>query len=384
MTSTKFAMISKFGTRCFQFWYTEVRFQYLVFSVSVFVGSLLQFWPFFAGYHNTILELSPLKTSLNSIENIVASTVVITLAVPLAIDGILDFTLSLLMDRKKAKETTDILNYIERTYIYSGFTIFPICAFINQQYSDLALFALCCSRFQYCMVYGGMFMSASRIAPHCFPTRLCMVALGAYYCTKFIITYEYLNVDNPSTDNLDRLNISCVALLYLAFSILIMMLIHWMWLNYLSSCFSKRRTSSAIIDHNKSSAENNRSIDSDDKKLSLADDILAKNNLFVSVMAVIGVICTVILLSISTPSFMDYTPVNLAVIHIAFSVFALGLLIYHLRKFRSDALLRLHALVNKKATLLKYVHELYAPISTIFESQKHMMEELGEVRICSL
>ena len=129
---------------------------------------------------------------------------------------------------------------------------------------------------------------------------------------------------------------------------------------------------------------------------------------------------------------MDYTPTNLAFIHIAMSVFAFGLLIYHLRKFRSDALLRLvcltvvllhdflfvtvvlarfvylaifllcdfslicfycfiayysyfllfqHALVNKKAVMLKYVHELYAPIITIYESNKHMIEELGSVSL---
>ena len=373
MASTQFGMISKFGTKWYQFWYADVYGQYLVFCVFVLVGSLLQFWPYFAGYHDTIVELTVMRTSLHSIENIVASTVLITFTVPLAIDGILDFTLSLLMDRNRTKETTDILNYIERTYIYSGLLLFPICAFGSQQYADLALLALGCSRFEYCMVYGGCFLSVTRIAPHCFPTRLCMLALGGYYVQNALLSYAYLNNDKQAL-----VNSCCVFLQYAVFTILVCMLIHWMWLNYLSPCFSKRRTSSAIMDHNRSSTGNNINID-----MGLNDDIVAKNIMFVSVLAVIVIICTIILLCDSA-AFIDYTPIDIAIIHIAFSVFALGLLIYHLRKFRSDALLRLHALVNKKATLLKYVHELYAPISTIFESQKHMMEELGEVRICSL
>ena len=379
MPSTQFITIAQFGTRCYQFWYAVVPYQYNVMSIFVLVGSLIQFWPYFAGYHDSILEVSILRNNLQSIENIVASTVLITLAVPLVIDGILDFMLSLLMDRNKAKETTDILNYIERTYIYSGFLIFPLCAFVRQQYSDLAMLALGCSRFQYCMVYGGMFMSASRIAPHCFSSRLCMLALGAYYSKFLIFTYSYLNIDNLSSVNLSHINTSCTALLYLAFSILVSMLMHWIWLNYLSICFSKQTSSLAIINHSVSSSTENSPYDT---KLILKDDIVAKNNMFVSVLSVIGVICTIILLSVSTSTFMNCTPTDLAYVHIAFSVFALGLLIYHLRKFRSDALLRLHALVNKKATLLKYVHELYEPISTIFESQKYMMEELGEVSVC--
>ena len=364
-------MIAQFGTQCYQFWYADVPYQYHVFSVFVLVGSLIAFWPYFAGYHDTIVELSVMRNNLHSIENIVASTVLITLAVPLTIDGMLDFMLSLLMDRNKAKETTDILNYIERTYIYSGLFIFPLCAFVSQQYSDLALLALCCSRFQYCIIYGGCFMS---IAPHCFSCRLCMLALGAYYIQNNLLSYAYLN------DIVSHINGFCVVLQYMVFLILVSMLIHWIWLNYLSFCFSKRTSSLAIINHSVS-ASTMESSTYDKKTLSLNEDIVAKNNMFVLVMAVIVVICTIILL-VDSAAFIDFTAINLALIHVSFSVFALGLLIYNLRKFRSDALLRLHALVNKKATLLKYVHELYEPISTIYNAQKHMMEELGEVSGC--
>ena len=372
-------MIKKIGIRCYQFWYADAPYHYIVMSIFVFIGSLLQFWPYFGGYHDTILERSVMRTNLRSIENIVASTVLITLALPLAVDGIVDFMTSLRMDQNKPKETTDILNYIERAYIYAGLLIFPICTFVNQNHSDVALFALGFSRFQYCLVYGGMFMSASRIAPYCFSSRLCMVALAAYYTKFLIFTYTYLNNDNLSSVKLNILNTICVALLYLAFTILVGMLIHWLWLNYISPCFTKRPTTSSVLKrYNQSLSENNKII-INDKMWSLKDDIVAKNNMFVSVLAIIGIICTVILLSIPTPSFMDSTPTNLAYVHIAFSVFAFGLLIYHLRKFRSDAMLRLHALASKKATLLQYVYDLYDPISSIFESHKNIMDELGEV-----
>jgi len=153
-------------------------------------------------------------------------------------------------------------------------------------------------------------------------------------------------------------------------------LIHWIWLHHMKPYCAKRTLSSiAIIDHDQTSTDQKKNLER-----TLNEDVIAKNNMFVLVMAVIVIICTIILLSDSA-NYVDFTAMNLALIHIAFSLFALGLLIYHLRKFRSDAVLRLHALVNKKASLLKYVHELYGPISTIYETQKNMMEELGQVSV---
>jgi hypothetical protein len=301
--------------------------------------------------------------------------VVITLAVPLIIDGILDFVLSLLMDRNKAKEPTDIFNYVERAYIYSGLLSLPICAFVSQQYTDLGLFTLCCSRFQYFMVYGGCLMSVSRIAPHCFPTRLCMLAIGAMYIARHLYTYAYLHIDNLSHSNLMFYYAISNVLTFFTFSIFLIMLLCWLWLNYVRHCFTQR-TSSAIAMMNQSTSSDGINII--EEGLTLKNDIKTRNTMYLSILTVLGTIFTIILLT-NTPEFPKFTPINLALVHIAFSVLALGLLIYHLRKFRSDALLRLHALVNKKATLLKYVHELYGPISTIYKAQKHMMEELGEV-----
>jgi hypothetical protein len=173
------------------------------------------------------------------------------------------------------------------------------------------------------------------------------------------------------------INPICVALQYAVFLILVSMLIHWIWLHHLKPyCLKRTLSSIAIIDHDQTSTDQKTK----NLEMSLNEDVVAKNNMFVLVMAVIVIICTVILLT-DAADYVQYTAMGLAVIHIAFSLFALGLLIYHLRKFRSDAVLRLHALVNKKATLLKYVHELYVPISTIYETQKIMMEELGQVSV---
>ena len=366
-------MITQFGTKCYQFWYADVPYQYHVFSFMVLIASLVTFWPFFAGYHDTILELSVMRNSVQSIENIVASTVVITLAVPLIIDGILDFALSLLMDRNKAKETADVLNYVERTFIYSGFLSLPICAFVSQQYTDLGLLTFCCSRFQYFMVYGGCFMCVSRIAPHCFPKRLCLLALGAYYSAHFILTCAYLNIGYGTVSFHFFLS---NFLLFFTFAIFITMLMHWMWLNYLSPFFTQRSSSAMAMIHQRLTSSDQINI-LDDASI-LKNGITKRNNMFVSLLTVLGVISTIIMLTV-TAAYVDYTPTNFVVIHIAFSLCALGLLIYHLRKFRSDAMLRLHALVNKKAILLTYVHELYEPISTIYKAQKHMMEDLGQV-----
>ena len=371
------SQIVTFGTKCYEFWYADVPYQYQIFSFMVLIASLVTFWPFFAGYHDTIIENSIMRTNLQSIENIVASTVVITLAVPLIIDGILDFALSLLMDRNKAKESTDIFNYVERAYIYSSFLLLPMCAFISQQYSDLGLFALCCSRCQYCMVYGGCLMGLSRVAPHCFPTRLCMLAMGAYFIAKNLLTYAYLHMDKMTHSNLMFYYAIGKGLTFVTFSIFVIMLFCWLWLNYLRHCF-RQRTSSAIAIMNQSISSSSE-INIIEEGLTLKNDMKTRDNLYLSILSVLVTIFTIILLT-NSAEVPNFTPTNLAFVHIAFGSFALGLLIYHLRKFRSDALLRLHALVNKKATLLKYVHELYEPISTIYKAQKYMMEELGEVR----
>ena len=374
-------MISQFGLRCYEFWYAETRYQYHVMAVFVFFGSLLSFWPYLVGYHDTIVERTAMRTNLHSIENIVASTVLLTLTVPLTIDGILDFMVSLLMDRNKVKETTDILNYIERTYIYFGLFIFPLCAFVSEQYVDLGMLALCCSRLQYCLIYGGCFMSVSRIAPHCFSSRLSMLALGAYFIGQKLFTFAYLNIDHLSSQKLKFYYAISNAFNLIAFSMAVMMMMHWIYLNYLKPCFLKRQTPSTNHDHRLSSTGN---YNMTDDMLSLKNDIKTRNNMFISIMVVTGIVCLIILLANSqTTVFIDFTPINLVLVHIGLSFFALGLLIYHLRKFRSDALLRLHALVNKKATLLKYVRDLYEPISTIYNAQKHMIKELGEVSECS-
>lgn len=355
-----------------QFWYAVVPYQYHALALLVFFGSLLQFLPFFAGYHDTIIEHSAIRTNLHSIENMIASAVLIALVVPLGIDGILDFTIMVLMDHNKAKEITDILNYVERSFIYTGILVLPCCAFISQQYSDLALFALCCSHCQSCMVFGGCLMSIARIAPHCFPGRLCMLALVCQYVSSVLSSLSYVSLHAN-----DKLNVISIIFQFLDTVIRVGTLMHWIWLTFLSHCFTKQTSATLAIaimdDHNQSSNGYDKKIE-----MSLKDDIQQKNNMFVLVLVMILIVCNLILHS-NSAAFIDYTPTQFAVVHVSFGIFAVGLLIHHLRKFRSDALLRLHALVNKKATLLKCVHELYEPINTIFESQKHVMEEIGEV-----
>ena len=291
---------------CHRFVYVDIPYMYTVITVFVCIGSMVAFWPFFAGYHNTTLETSALRSNLSSIENIVASTVVMTLAVPLAIDGIFDFILSsLVMDKNKAKETTDILNYIERTFIYSGLFVFPLCAFISQGYSDRAQLALCCSRFQYSLVYGGCLLSVSRIAPNCFPGILCLLSLGCYYLAVNLLSHLYIHGDSVS--NYGTIDTYCFYIRYAANVIVAWMLFHWMWLHYLNPYLLKRlRTSSSIrvikslssnIETTIASQEENNETQQqppqDRQQLlrsSLKDDITTKNVMFVSLVMTMGTI----------------------------------------------------------------------------------------------
>ena len=300
--------VKRFGNVCHRCVYVNIPYQYQVLSIYVLVGSLLSFWPYYAGYHDTILEQSTMKTNLTSIESVVASTVVITLGVPLAIDGIFYFILSsLVMDQNKAKETTDILNYVERIFIYSGLFMFPLCTFISQDCTHRAQLALCCSRFQYSVVYGGCLLSVSRIAPNCFPGILCMLSLGCYYLAVNLLSHLYIHGESASY--YDSLNTFSFYIRYGANVIVAWMLLHWMWLQYLNPYLLKRlrsQSSSIRVINNLSSTGNNESttISQEENKegtqppqhsqqllqSSLKDDITTKNVMFVSLVMTMGTI----------------------------------------------------------------------------------------------
>lgn len=297
------SIVVRFSRTFYRFVYVQISYQYHIISLYVIVGSLMAFWPYYAGYHDTILEEAVLKNNLKSIENIVASTVVITLGVPLAIDGIVDFMLStLLLDPNKAKETTDILNYVERLFIYSGFFMFPLCAFVTPNYRHQAQLALCCSRFQYSIVYGGCLLSVSRIAPNCFPGILCLLSLGCYYVSVNLLSHLYIHGD--SMNNYDTLNEFSFCIRYAANVIVAWMLVHWLWLQHMHPYLLKRiRQSSSsstirvINDLSRAGTiheENNEEPPRNRQQLlqsSLKDDIKTKNVLFVSLVMTMGKIC---------------------------------------------------------------------------------------------
>ena len=366
--------------------------------------SLAGFWVKFAGYHDSVIETSSVRTSITSIENKVASAVQLALVTPLTIDMGIDLIFSFLVNRNEPKEA-DVFGYFERTFVYLGYFIFPCCAFLDQQhYPNLALLTLCCSIFQWTIVWGGGLITFMRTSKTCFPAKLVMACLTFESLSMNLIAFTYVE-SGPPNDTIINL---CNFCYYFGYLFLAWMTFHWLivklWSPYCSCCSvgNARRTQQLdaatvttppvgsvgedeerlpVLDNDVSRPDrDNQSLDPQSQlhpSMKLKNEMLATSNVFSSFLLLFTLIA-VILLVTDTTHFPDQQPMGLARMNIAFSIMTLGILNYHLRKYRTEATMRMHALVNRKASLLQYVRELYEPISTIYQAQKQMVEEMGE------
>ena len=150
----------------------KYRFWFLL--VAVF----LAFWPYYASYHNTLLEQSILRSSLNYGTMFYESSIIsLSLLVPLIFDVILELAHdqyeqrktsggsmhSVVSSRSPSVTNKSLLEIREKILIYAGFASTPLLIFVHNDYQNLAMLWFCTTRFQLLAVYGSVWVSFCRL-----------------------------------------------------------------------------------------------------------------------------------------------------------------------------------------------------------------------------
>ena len=157
----------------------RVRYYFLL--VAVF----LAFWPYYAGYHDTPLEQSILRSSLNYGTMFYESAIVsLTLLVPLVFDVILEVAhgqseqrrapggsvQSMLSSQSPSVAGKALLEVREKILIYAGFASTPLLIFVHKEYPNFAMLWFCTTRFQLMAVYGSVWVSFCRLDNTAWPS----------------------------------------------------------------------------------------------------------------------------------------------------------------------------------------------------------------------
>ena len=150
------------------------RYRFWFLLIAVF----LAFWPYYAGYHDTTLEQSILRSSLNYGTMFYESAIVsLTLLVPLVFDVVLEVAhqqyeqrktrggsmQSVLSSQDTSVTSKSLLETREKILIYTGFASTPLLIFVHKDYPNLAMLWFCTTRFQLLAVYGSVWVSFCRL-----------------------------------------------------------------------------------------------------------------------------------------------------------------------------------------------------------------------------
>ena len=200
-------------------------------------------------------------------------------------------------------------------------------------------------------------MTMTRLLPAIFPPKLCMLSVGLQI-VGFNITVQYGNIQ-AITSTTNYVYAISVFLRYFSYSFFIFGTFHWLLINVVIryNLFSKFRPIRAC--GGDVEQEQQQEQESPNPHAKLKNDIFTTDNFFIIFMISIFVTTIIIILTIKTPLIRDFTPLDLATNNIAFSFMAFGFLMYHLRKFRSDASLRLVRFVTPYLSPLRAIHIYY-------------------------
>ena len=153
--------------------------------IFLLVAVFLAFWPYYAGYHDTPLEQSILRSSLNYGTMFYESAIVsLTLLVPLVFDVILEVAhgqseqrrapggsvQSVLSSQSPSVAGKALLEVREKILIYAGFASTPLLIFVHKEYPNFAMLWFCTTRFQLMAVYGSVWVSFCRLDNTAWPS----------------------------------------------------------------------------------------------------------------------------------------------------------------------------------------------------------------------
>ena len=362
-------------------WLLADTIPYHIQATCLFIAALSCFWPYYVGLRVTMLETMPFRNSLTSFDAVKSFTVAITIAIPLILDLLSDIVsdfYSWKHKKEKKKEDDSHFSMFERILMFTGFLIYPCTGFLERD--DLALYGVCANRFQFVAVYGSLTLFFIRFSSRTFPPKICGVFVLCFTAGFNVTTYETL-YGNLSTSH----HVFVGGFLKICILGLLVMLLVWVmkiiWKHrifFLTMMKLKSESTNETIGlGNVTNLFFQKHITGNNIELDTALDMY--NLAFVSTILACALMHVGIAGNIVNTSLTAFSPAQVAIQQLGFSVLELGLLMLIMRKIKFDAGYRLTALIEQKISYLRYVaHELRTPLNSAFLGQKLLVAELQQ------
>ena len=354
-------------------------------ATCLFVAAISCFWPYYIGLYVTILETLPLRTSLTSFDAVTSFTMAITIAIPLILDLLFDAVSEFYSwkDKKEKKKDDDShFTIFERVVMFTGFLVYPCSCFLDRD--DLALLGVCTNRFQFVAVYGSVTLSFIRFSSRTFPPKICGFLILCFTAGFNLTTYETI-YGNLS----DSLHYFLGGFLHICILGLLAMLLVWvvkiLWKHRMYLLFTMKliKGQGEGGDDHTIGVGNVTNLffqKQNDGSINELETTLDMYNLaFVTTILACALMHLGIAGNTVSTMLTSFTPGQVAIQQLGFSVLELGLLMLIMRKIKFDAGYRLSALIEQKVSYLRYVaHELRTPLNSAFLGQKLLVTELQQ------
>ena len=324
--------------------------------ICVAVGS---FWPYLAGYNNTYLETSPIRRSLVSNENVLASAVAVTLAVPMAIDALMDGLGSLAQSKhspnashKRSSHNGDnIVNVFERLLMCFGFIIFPANTLgaINSTSHNVALFALCGFRARLLSVAGAILLSFTRSKSCVTSARLSVFVIT--FTTLGTSLVAYLSLADKTGGPVQAFGAACQYTAFIVFYLAAVRFLVRGYFQYTNATTPLPSGTSGTSKSGTQQASGSASVAHiggiffQDNSDASGGEFDRASLYFTMTYCATVMGCFIAVIATQAPgsgsAFADTSSTAMALQHIGYSVLELGVLVFHLRQVKFAAVTRL-------------------------------------------
>ena len=327
------------------------------------LGALSCFWPFLLSPQDTVFERTPLYYAVTDERFTFTSLMAITLAVPFAIDAIIDGYASFCGESACDRKRT-LLTVGERMLMVIGFVIPNFVEFVPSSYDNVSLLWICASRFQQVAVFGSTWSSFSRYDPCNFPKVVFWFGMSSLILGAVLSSYRVVFPNDATT-----IDIVSTIFRYIGFIMYYFGLIKWHLrrLKFLLPFITKSSVSPSESTGANTSSTQEKPLDNNFFPIAYIDIVS------------IGMVIILIMMSL-TVSAEFHTPVSLTVYNSGYLLLQLGILVFYLRKVKYDELFHLRSLVDSKKTYLRFVaHELRTPLNSASLGMNWLIKTLNEI-----
>ena len=304
--------------------------------------------------------------------------IALTLLVPIVLDTLIDMLYATTRSEREAMDATlaigDKISTWERGLFVLGLVIAPMAGLLPAQTVNLTLVYVCCLRCQFILVIGVIVTSLSRSDPTSWTGVGTAAVLVCHVVAQVTVLYDVnavAFVGNSGALSTSSFGTTSFVAETIAAALFFAMTCRWLYCTALV-----RRVAPAV----ETFANNAVKVDNDVVAQAVHSHV---NNKLVypllytlMSLAVFVAAMTYILLRTYDYSWAakDLVSVNLAVTAIEFL-----LLVYLLRKNKSDVLYALLAVKEAKKIFVRYIsHELGTPLNTAFLGLSILMEDLTD------